>query len=171
LLAEVLEAVSVPVVAAGGIASARSMAAALAAGASAVRVGTRFLATPESGAHPDYVAALLASGQEDTVLTTAFAVGWPDAPHRVLASALAAAEALDDETVGALDVNGESQPLPRLAARTPSREVTGSVEAMALYAGEGVGLVTEIEDAESLVRELAEGAEALLRRWAPDRPG
>jgi nitronate monooxygenase len=171
LLAEVLEAVSVPVVAAGGIASARSMAAALAAGASAVRVGTRFLATPESGAHPDYVAALLASGQEDTVLTTAFAVGWPDAPHRVLASALAAAEALDDETVGALDVNGESQPLPRLAARTPSREVTGSVEAMALYAGEGVGLVTEIEDAESLVHELAEGAEALLRRWAPDRPG
>ncbi|HEY7690787.1 MAG TPA: nitronate monooxygenase [Gaiellaceae bacterium] len=166
LLAEVLEAVSVPVVAAGGIASARSMAAVLAAGASAVRIGTRFLATSESGAHPDYVAALLASGQTDTVLTTAFGVGWPDAPHRVLASAVAAAEALDDETVGALDVNGEPQPLPRLAARTPTREVTGTVEAMALYAGEGVGLVTEIEDAGSLVRELAEGAEALLRRWA-----
>jgi NAD(P)H-dependent flavin oxidoreductase YrpB (nitropropane dioxygenase family) len=166
LLAEVLEAVSVPVVAAGGIASARSMAAVLAAGASAVRIGTRFLATSESGAHPDYVAALLASGQTDTVLTTAFGVGWPDAPHRVLASAVAAAEALDDETVGALDVNGEPQPLPRLAARTPTREVTGTVEAMALYAGEGVGLLTEIEDAGSLVRELAEGAEALLRRWA-----
>jgi NAD(P)H-dependent flavin oxidoreductase YrpB (nitropropane dioxygenase family) len=170
LLAEVLEAVSVPVVAAGGIASARSVAAALAAGASGVRVGTRFLATHESGAHPDYVAALLAAGQTDTVLTTAFGVGWPDAPHRVLASALAAAEALDDETVGALDANGESQPLRRLAARAPSHEVTGLVEAMALYAGEGVGLVTEIEDAEPIVRELAEGAEALLRRWAPDRP-
>ena len=51
LLAGVLDAVSVPVVAAR-IASARSMAAALAAGASAVRIGTRFLATPESGAHP-----------------------------------------------------------------------------------------------------------------------
>jgi NAD(P)H-dependent flavin oxidoreductase YrpB (nitropropane dioxygenase family) len=170
LLAEVLEAVSVPVVAAGGIASARSMAAALAAGAAAVRVGTRFLATAESGAHPDYLAALLAAGQTDTVLTTAFAVGWPDAPHRVLASALAAAEALDDETVGALEVDGEPQPVPRFAARTPSREVTGSVEAMALYAGEGVGLVTEIGDAASLVRERADGAEALLRRWTPDRP-
>jgi NAD(P)H-dependent flavin oxidoreductase YrpB (nitropropane dioxygenase family) len=170
LLAEVLEAVSVPVVAAGGIASARSMAAALAAGAAAVRVGTRFLATAESGAHPDYLAALLAAGQTDTVLTTAFAVGWPDAPHRVLASALAAAEALDDETVGALEVDGEPQPVPRFAARTPSREVTGSVEAMALYAGEGVGLVTEIGDAASLVGELADGAEALLRRWTPDRP-
>jgi NAD(P)H-dependent flavin oxidoreductase YrpB (nitropropane dioxygenase family) len=170
LLAEVLEAVSVPVVAAGGIASARAMAAALAAGASAVRIGTRFLATSQSGAHPDYVAALLASGQTDTVLTTAFGVGWPEAPHRVLASAVAAVGALEDEHVGALVVNGEPQPLPRLSARTPSREVTGAVEAMALYAGEGVGLVTEIEDAETLVRELSDRAETLLRRWAPDRP-
>jgi NAD(P)H-dependent flavin oxidoreductase YrpB (nitropropane dioxygenase family) len=169
LLAEVLEAVAVPVVAAGGIASARSLAAVLAAGASAARVGTRLLATSESGAHPDYVAALLASGQTDTLLTTAFAVGWPDAPHRVLASAVAAAEALDEETAGEVDVNGEPQPVPRFAARTPSGEVTGAVEAMALYAGQSVGLVNEIEDAESLVRELAEGAEALLRRWSSER--
>ena len=105
------------------------------------------------------------------MLTTTFGIGWPDAPHRVLASAIAAAEAFDDETVGALEVNGESQPLHRFAARTPTREVTGTVEAMALYAGEGVGLVNEIEDAESLVHELAEGAEALLQRWALDRPG
>src|SRR5581483_7031940 len=122
LLAEVLDAVSVPVVAAGGIASARSTAAALAAGAAAVRVGTRFLATPESGAHPDYVAALLAARAEDTVLTTAFSVGWPDAPHRVLASAAAAAESLDGETAGTLEVDEESRPLPRFAARTPTRE-------------------------------------------------
>jgi NAD(P)H-dependent flavin oxidoreductase YrpB (nitropropane dioxygenase family) len=169
LLDAALDAISVPVVAAGGIASARSMAAALAAGASAVRIGTRFLATPESGAHPDYVAALLAAGAGDTVLTTAFSVGWPDAPHRVLASAVAAAEAFDRETVGTLDANGESQPLPRFTARTPSREVSGAIEAMALYAGEGVGQVTEITEAESLVRELSAGAETLLRRWAPDR--
>jgi NAD(P)H-dependent flavin oxidoreductase YrpB (nitropropane dioxygenase family) len=93
LLAGVLEVVTVPVLAAGGIASARSMAAVLAAGAAGVRVGTRFLATPESGAHPDYVAALLAADSEATVLTEAFAVGWPKAPHRVLGSALQAAEA------------------------------------------------------------------------------
>jgi NAD(P)H-dependent flavin oxidoreductase YrpB (nitropropane dioxygenase family) len=145
------------------------MAAALAAGASAVRIGTRFLATSESGAHPDYVAALLAAGAGDTVLTTAFSVGWRDAPHRVLASAVAAAEAFDRETVGTLDANGETQPLPRFAARTPSREVSGAIEAMALYAGEGVGQVTEIKEAESLVRELSAGAETLLRRWPPDR--
>jgi nitronate monooxygenase len=59
LLADVLEVVTVPVLAAGGIASARAMAAVLAAGAAGVRVGTRFVATQESGAHPDYVAALV----------------------------------------------------------------------------------------------------------------
>jgi hypothetical protein len=66
LLAEVLEVVTVPVLAAGGITSARAMAAALAAGAAGVRVGTRFVATQESGAHPDYVAALLAAAAEAT---------------------------------------------------------------------------------------------------------
>jgi NAD(P)H-dependent flavin oxidoreductase YrpB (nitropropane dioxygenase family) len=170
LLAAVLDEVeaAVPVVAAGGIATARAMAAALAAGADGVRVGTRFLATPESGAHPDYVAALLAAGDEDTVLTTRFSIGWPDAPHRVLASAVAAVEEFDGEVVGALTVDGEPQPLPRFAARTPSREVTGAVGAMALYAGQGVGHVNEIKDVADIVTELADEAERLLRRWNGD---
>ena len=79
LLTGVLEVVTVPVLAAGGIAGARSMAAVPSAG-SRVRVGTRFLATRESGAHPEYVAALLGADDEATVLTEAFAVGWPNAP-------------------------------------------------------------------------------------------
>ncbi|HEY9349997.1 MAG TPA: nitronate monooxygenase, partial [Acidothermales bacterium] len=91
LLSAVLDIVQVPVVAAGGIVTGRSVAAALAAGAAAVRVGTRLLATTESGAHPEYVAALLAAGDDPTVLTSAFSVGWPDAPHRVLRAALVAA--------------------------------------------------------------------------------
>jgi nitronate monooxygenase len=171
LLVAILDAVTVPVVAAGGISSARSMAAALASGASAVRVGTRFLATPESGAHPDYISALLAADAQDTVLTTAFSIGWPDAPHRVLASALAAANALQDESVGTFTVGGESRPLPRFAALTPTRDVTGTVRAMALYAGQGVGQVTQITGAAQVVAELAEGAEQLLRRWNPTPAG
>lgn len=165
LLASVLEAVDVPVVAAGGIATGRSMAAALAAGASAVRVGTRFLATPESGAHPDYVAALLAAAADETVLTTAFSVGWPDAPHRVLASAAAAGEAFDGEVVATLATPGGPQPLLRLSARTPSRDVTGTVAAMALYAGDGVGEIREVVPAADVVVELASCAESLLRLW------
>jgi NAD(P)H-dependent flavin oxidoreductase YrpB (nitropropane dioxygenase family) len=54
LLDAVLDAVDVPVVAAGGIGTARGVAAVLAAGASAARIGTRFVATLESGAHPSY---------------------------------------------------------------------------------------------------------------------
>jgi NAD(P)H-dependent flavin oxidoreductase YrpB (nitropropane dioxygenase family) len=166
LLAAVLDAVSVPVVAAGGIATARSMAAALAAGADAVRVGTRFLATPESGAHPDYVAALLAADDAATVLTTKFSIGWPDAPHRVLRSALDAAESFEHDVVGTYTSGGKSLALPRLAARAPSREVSGTVAAMALYAGQGVGQVSTIAPARHVVAELVEGAERLLRARA-----
>ncbi len=90
LLAQVVPAVNVPVVAAGGIATGAALAAALNAGAAGARVGTRFLASAESGAHPEYVAALLAAGAEDTVRTTAFGEGWSDAPHRVLRAATAA---------------------------------------------------------------------------------
>jgi nitronate monooxygenase len=164
LLAAVLEAVTVPVVAAGGIASARSMAAVLGAGAAGVRIGTRFLATPESAAHPEYVAALLAADGEATVLTEAFAVGWPDAPHRVLRSALEAAETFPDEVVGMVHSGTVSEPLPRLSARTPSREVSGTVAAMAMYAGQGVGQVSDVTPAAQVVAELAEDAARLLRR-------
>jgi NAD(P)H-dependent flavin oxidoreductase YrpB (nitropropane dioxygenase family) len=62
LLDQVLGAVPVPVVAAGGICTGRRMAEALSAGAAAVRIGTQFVATAESDAHPDYVGALLAAG-------------------------------------------------------------------------------------------------------------
>jgi nitronate monooxygenase len=69
LLGEVVPSVRVPVIAAGGIGTGRAMAAALAAGASAVRVGTRFVAAAESEAHPLYVEKLIAAEAPDTILT------------------------------------------------------------------------------------------------------
>ncbi len=93
LLDSVLDAVDVPVVAAGGIATARGVAAVLAAGAAGARLGTHFVATREAGAHPAYVEALLRASAADTVLTTAFSGMWPDAPHRLLRSCVEAAEA------------------------------------------------------------------------------
>ncbi len=80
LLSEVLAAVDVPVLAAGGIGSGRAMAAALAAGADGVRVGTRFVAAEEAGAHPAYVQALIAAEAQDTVYTDVFSVGWHTGP-------------------------------------------------------------------------------------------
>ena len=91
-LAEIRNLVDVPVVAAGGIGSAERVAELLRSGAAAVRIGTRFIAARESNAHPEYVEALIAARARDTTLTEAFEQDWPDAPHRVLRSALDAAQ-------------------------------------------------------------------------------
>src|SRR5215831_6300575 len=157
LLDLVLDVVDVPVVAAGGIATARGVAAVLAAGASGARLGTRFVATFEANAHPLYVDALLQASAEDTVLTTAFSGMWPDAPHRVLRSCVAAADDITDEVVAEMSLGAARIPVPRLSVPSPTRDAAGTVAAMALYAGESVGAVTEVAAAGDVVRELAEG--------------
>jgi nitronate monooxygenase len=164
LLSAVLDAVDVPVIAAGGIGSARTAAAAFAAGADSVRVGTRFVATLEADAHPDYAAALVDAGADDTVLTETFSVMWPDAPHRVLRSCVARAHALDSEAVGEVEVAGTAMPVPRFSVLVPTRTTTGAVDAMALYAGESVQDVVGVVPARDVVAEIIGGAEELLRR-------
>lgn len=164
LLAAVLRAVDVPVLAAGGIAEPRALAAVLAAGASGARIGTRFIATSESGAHPEYVLALLAAGPESTEVTDGFAecpmcATTPRA--RVLRSAIAAVDAVEGEVVGSV---GDQQLRPR-AGMPPHKDVQGQIHAMALYAGGGVEHVIAVRPAADVVRELAEGAERLLRVW------
>jgi NAD(P)H-dependent flavin oxidoreductase YrpB (nitropropane dioxygenase family) len=165
LLSAVRDAVAIPVLAAGGIGTARSAAAALAAGADGIRVGTRFVAAAECDAHPEYVAALVAARAEDTVLTGRFSVMWPNAPHRVLRSAVAAAEAWPRDVVGEMEFLGVRQPIPRFGVHCATRGTTGTIAAMSLYAGESVGAVTGVQPAAAIVRELVEGAEQLLRRW------
>jgi len=152
LLDEVRRVVDSPVVAAGGIGTGRAMAAALTAGADAVRVGTRFMAATESIAHPDYVDALIRADANDTVLTTAFGEGWPDAPHRVLASAIAAGEVL-----------GAAQ---SWTPDWPSSTTTGEVGARALYAGQSVGAVRARTPAADIVHELVGEADRVLSRPA-----
>ena len=162
LLGAVLDRVRVPVLAAGGIGSARAMAAALAAGASGVRIGTRLVVSRESGAHPDYVARLVAARAEDTELTTAFSVMWPDAPHRVLRSAIEAAAALNDDIVAQVSEGELVLPIPRFSVPVPTRGTEGRVDAMALYAGHSVNEVRGVTPAADIVRELCDGAEKLL---------
>ena len=127
LLDAVLDAVALPVVAAGGIATARGVAAALAAGASgAVRVGTRFIAAAESDAHPDWVAAVLDAAAADAVVSDAYNAGLvPPGPHRVLRSALDAAETLPDGTVATLRLAGAEIPVPRFGPQPPDPRLDG----------------------------------------------
>jgi NAD(P)H-dependent flavin oxidoreductase YrpB (nitropropane dioxygenase family) len=167
LLDEVLEAVEMPVLAAGGIGSGRAMAAALAAGASGVRVGTRFVAAEEANAHPAYVEQLIAARAADTVYTEAFSVGWPDAPHRVLRSCIANAAAFPSEEIGECpSLDGTQETITRFQCLAVDRGTTGAIEAMSLWAGESVGGVKRVQPAAEIVRELAGEAEALLRRWS-----
>lgn len=166
LLSEVLDAVpTVPILAAGGIGTGRAMAAALAAGADGVRVGTRFVASEEAGVHPTYAEALVAARARDSVYGRTFHVGWPEAPHRVLRSAIDAAEAFHGEIVAKIvRLDGTETAVPRFAATLPDRTATGDIGAMSLYAGESVGDVKRVLPAREVVRELVEQAEQLLRR-------
>ena len=164
LLSQVLPVLQVPVVAAGGISTARDLAAVLACGASGARIGTRFVASAESGAHPLYVEALIAASAADTCLTEDFSVMWPNAPHRVLRSAVAAASALSVDNVGEMRFGDHVVPVPRFSVLCPSADATGHIDAMALYAGESVSNVHTVEPAADIVAELVTGAEAALRQ-------
>src|SRR3712207_2866760 len=78
LLPATVEAVApLPVIAAGGIATGRGVAAALDLGAQAVSLGTRFLCSEESRAAPEYKQRIVAAGAEDTIYTKMFDVGCP----------------------------------------------------------------------------------------------
>jgi NAD(P)H-dependent flavin oxidoreductase YrpB (nitropropane dioxygenase family) len=161
LLDAVLEAVSVPVIAAGGIATARGVAAAHAAGADGVRVGTRFIAAAEADAHPAWVQGVIDASAEDAVVSTAFNVGLPQpGPHRVLRSSIQAAQALTDDEVGVVRLAGAEFPAPRFGAQPPTRESTGAVHAMPFYAGQSAGAVNAIQPAAEIMAELAQGVPA-----------
>jgi nitronate monooxygenase len=158
LLAEVQRAVPLPVLAAGGIGDPASARAALDAGAQAVVMGTRFLASDESDAHPIYKACLLEAEARDTVLTGLFDVGWEDSPHRVLRNSTYerwedAGSPPNGERPGEGDeIAGGS---PRYASNPPLADTEGDIEAMAMYAGESVGAITAVEPATAIVERFA----------------
>lgn len=163
LLVDVVESVDVPVLAAGGIGDSRGVAAALAAGAAGVRMGTRFLAASESGVHPLYREALIAASADDSVMTDEFRSDWPDelSSSRVLRSSLQAAHAFEGEVVGALAIGPSTMPVSRFGTAPPVPGSSGAIEAMAMYAGESVRFVRSQESATEIVSRVAEGAEQL----------
>jgi len=179
LVPRVVDAVSpVPVAAAGGIADARGLVAALALGAAGVVLGTRFLATPEAAAHPVYKQKVVEATEEDTVRTTLFGRGWPNAPHRTLRTAFVdewlkdeargSEQRADEPVIGESIFGGERVPLQRFAGLPPTTEATGAIESMGLLAGQSVGLVTDIKPAAVIVRELAAEARAIIERLSQE---
>ncbi len=167
-----------PVAAAGGIADARGMAAVLALGADAAVLGTRFLAAKESRAHPHYKQKLIDAVAVDTVHTTLFGYGWPNAPVRTLRTAFVdewredvtrGQESRPDEpVVGHTTIAGHEMPVLRFMGMPPNASSTGDIELRSLLAGQSVGLIKEIKSVEEIVRELVEGTRRIFEQRAAE---
>lgn len=158
LVRDVRQAVGdVAVVAAGGIGTGEDVRQAVELGADAVRIGSRFVATEESMAHERYVELLVASTGADTELSEAFWVGWPDAQHRVLTVAVEASGDGDDVVGHMPGPDGTLHKVPRFFVSPPTRNSTGNIDAMALYAGIGIGAITGRPPAADVVAELVAG--------------
>ena len=153
LLPAVVDAVSVPVVATGGIADARGVAAALVLGASAVQVGTGFLRCPEAKIHPAWADALARTAPEETMVSRVFS----GRPGRSIANRyVRAATASDAPQPAAYPVQrGLTTPM-RTAAQKE-----GDIDRMQAWAGQSARLA-RAEPAGEVVRSLWEGAQAML---------
>ena len=170
LVPTIVDAVApVPVLASGGIADGRGLAAALALGAQGVSLGTRFVASTEAYIVDEYKRRVVAAGAEDTVYSAdLFDAGWPDAPHRMLRNDVvreweASGKSREGETIGVLhSIKGHDVELPRYAAFMLTPSVDTDIEEAPLWAGESCALVRDVQDAGDIVRELVRDAEAAL---------
>jgi hypothetical protein len=138
----------------GGIADGRGLAAVLALGAAGAWIGTRFLASREATIHPRYRERLLSATKNDTVfLEELFDVGWRKAPHRVLRNKTVETwEAAGQPPSGARPGEGEVIAKSRSGGEivgyqscTPGTDTEGDIDALSLWAGQSVGLVSEIK--------------------------
>ena len=155
LVPQVVSAVSIPVVAAGGIATGAQMAAALALGASAVQVGTRFAATEEGSGHPGFKQALVTAGPTDTFLTIKKGI-----PVRLLDNAFrrrimeAEAKGADrDEIVAMIGAGRERRGM-----------FDGDLEEGELEAGQVAGMIREILPAAQVVEQMVRECRATAGR-------
>lgn len=174
LIPAVVDAVgNIPVVAAGGIADGRGMAAVFALGASAAWIGTRFLASEEAEIHEKYRQQLLASNEVDTVyLEDLFDIGWPNAPHRVIRNSTVDAWETagkppsgqrpgEDGVIASSPLTGS---ISRYSSRTPRFDFTGDIEALSMWAGQGVAMVNKVQPAAEIIDEIIVEARTALSK-------
>jgi nitronate monooxygenase len=156
LVPQIVDAVSVPVIAAGGIADARGVVAALALGAAGVQIGTAYLLSREAKTPEAHRAALGKAAAESTAMTNLF-TGRP--ARGILNRFMREVGPISAEAPEFPLAGGAVQPL-RAAA-----EAAGSTDFSPLWSGQAAALARE-SGAGELTRDLAEGAKALLRRLA-----
>src|SRR5215210_4799668 len=156
LVPQMVDALSIPVVASGGIMDGRGLAAALVLGAGAAQMGTAFLACEESGTHPEFKRAVLEAAEDETAVTRAFSGR--------------AARGVKNRFL--IEVGEHEEELPPFPVQnTLTRDVRAAAqrqdrpEFMSLWAGQGVRLARSANAAE-LVGSVVEEAETILRELA-----
>lgn len=162
LLSEILPlAGATPVIAAGGISSAADIVKAMTAGAQGVMMGTRFVASIESGAHPAYKQALVAAQTDDQAYTNCFDLGWPYAMHGVLRNstfknweAAGCPAAPDRPRENEIVYSKDGQAFPTYSDTPPGAGAEGDVLAGCLYAGKGVAGINSVLPAREIVSVL-----------------
>ncbi|MBI2888080.1 MAG: nitronate monooxygenase [Chloroflexi bacterium] len=157
LVPRIAESVRIPVLASGGFADGRGLAAALALGAAGVEMGTRFIATQECIAHINYKQALVDAQETDTLVVER-SVG---RPARVLRTPLAEAILEIERGGGTLEdllpfISGE---MNLVAAHQ------GDMEGGFVWAGQVVGLIHDIPTVQELVQRTVAEAEGIVRQW------
>lgn len=168
LVPAIVDAVApVPVLASGGIADGRGLAAALVLGAQGVSLGTRFVASTEANVLEGWKTRVVTADEQDVVYSDdLFDGGWV-APHRVLRNRLVQ----DWEETGVkqegpigtfMRFNGETIEIPRYAAFMATQQFDGDLEDVPLWAGQSAVLVHDVKDAGDIVRDLVAGAETAL---------
>ena len=154
LVPQVVDAVSAPVIAAGGIADGRQMAAAYALGACGVQVGTCLLVSEECPIHPNYKQALLKAGANDTVVTGRTT----GAPVRVLKNKMARQY---------LEMEKENMPLAereKLTLGSLRRAVfDGDLDSGSFMSGQVAGMLHEVKPLRKIFEEMMAGCEATLK--------
>lgn len=151
----VVDAVKIPVIAAGGFADGRGLAAALSLGAQGIQMGTRFVASIESVAHPKYKQKILEASDNDTVVT-GYTTGLP---LRTLKNALT-------EQYQALEQSGSSVEELNLFAqgRMHLGIIEGDTEEGSLLAGQIAGMIKDIKPVKAIIEETIAEAEQVIRR-------
>ncbi|MFI8263937.1 NAD(P)H-dependent flavin oxidoreductase [Streptomyces sp. NPDC085665] len=128
---------------AGGIATGKDLAEAVARGADGAMAGTLFIPAAESTAHREFKRRVVEAVADDTLITSLFDIGWPNRRHRVLRNPLTGASDRAPATFTATTrVDGRTYPVPRYSAAAPSEDTTGRIEEMAMYCGRSCTRVT-----------------------------
>lgn len=153
LIPQVTDALSIPVIAAGGIVDGRGAAAALALGAEAVQMGTRFVAASESIAHPNYKNAILEAKDTDTVVTCRKLL-----PTRSLRTEFSR-KLLEMEESGA-----SAEEIRNFLGYSRARrgQLDGDLAEGEAYCGASAGLIREILPAAQVVQELVAGWQRVI---------